>query len=200
MTLRVPESTEESVETVRSHLSALAGRTAFRERALTRANPAALALAAPHDVYYLGLSDLAGGASLDSAVVVGRRFIVMDGEKPIASAELADQDKRSGFQANEGRYVESTASAIAQAEEDPELAEDDYEVRLLRIPALYVTALWLKNEQGKGDFVIPLGPAPKPLEAGRKYTPTEVLSALAEPARIRLAFDDVGPTPPTPTP
>lgn len=191
MTLRVPVTTEESVETVRSQLAGLASRTAFRERALTRANPAGLALAAPHDVYSLGLRDLAGGASLDAATVVGRRFIVMDGDQPIASAEVADQDG-SGFQANEGPYVESTAAAIERAERDPELADDDYEVRLLRIPALYVVALWLKNERGGADVLIPLDPAPAPLEAGRKYEPAEVLRAVVEAARARLAFDEEG--------
>lgn len=190
MTLRVPEATEASVETVRSHLSGLAGRTGFRDRALTRANPAGLALAVPHDVYSLGLSDLAEGASLDAATVVGRRFIVMDGDKPIASAEVADQDKGSGFQANEGPYVESTAAAIEHAERDPDLADNDYEVRVLRIPALYVMALWLKNEQGGADVLIPLDPTPAPLEAGRKYAPAEIRSPLAEAARARLAFDD----------
>jgi hypothetical protein len=190
MTLRMPEPTEASVETVRSHLSELAGRTAFRRRALTRANPAGLALAAPHDVYSLGLSDLAEGASLDAATVDGRRFIVMDGDKPIASAEVADQGRGSGFQATEGPYVESTAAALERAEEDPDLDDDDYEIRVLRIPALYVMALWLKNEQGGTDVLIPLDPTPAPLEAGRKYAPAELLSALAEPARARLAFDD----------
>jgi hypothetical protein len=191
MTLRVPEATEASVETVRSHLSGLAGRTGFRDRALTRANPAGLALAAPHDVYSLGLSDLAEGAFLDAATLDGRRFIVMDGDKPITSAEVADQDKGSGFQANEGPYVESTAAAIEHAERDPDLADNDYEVRVLRIPALYVMALWLKNEQGGGaDVLIPLDPTPAPLEAGRKYAPAEIRSPLAEAARARLAFDD----------
>lgn len=193
MTLRAAEMTEESVEAVRSHLSELAGRTAFPKRALSRANPAGLSLAAPHDVYFLGLSDLAKGVSLDAATLVGRRFLVMDGDRPIASAELADQDEGPGFQANEGPYVQSTAAAIARAEEDPELADGDYEVRVLRIPALYFMGIWLKNEQGgQADVVIPLEPAPPPLDSGRKYTPEEILSTLAEPARTRLAFDDVG--------
>ena len=189
MTLRVPEPTEESVEAVRSHLSELAGRRAFPDRALSRANPMELALAAPHDVYFLGLRDLAEGASLDAATVVGRRFIVMDGDEPIASAELSGQDKGAGFQASEGRYVASTAAAIEDAENDPDLA-DDYEVRVLRIPALYLMALWLKNEQGGADVLIPLEPTPAPLEAGRKYAPLEISSPLAEAARARLAFDD----------
>jgi hypothetical protein len=195
MTLRVPDVSEESVETVRSHLSALAGRTSFPQRALTRANPAGLALAAPHDVYLLELGELAEGALLDAAKVVGRRFLVMDGDRAIASAELADHAEGPGFEANEGPYVESTAAAIARAEEDPELADGHYEVRVLRIPALYFMGIWLKNEQGGADVVIPLDPAPKGLEAGRKYAPEEMLPLLSDSARIRLAFDDVGDTP-----
>ena len=115
----------------------------------------------------------------------------MEGDKAIASAELADQDTGSaGFQANEGPFVESTADAIDQAERDPELADGDYEVRVLRIPALYVMALWLKDERGGADVLIPLDPTPAPLEAGRKYAPAELSSTLAEAARARLAFYD----------
>ena len=62
MTLRAAEMTEESVvEAVRS-ASVRTRRVAqlvLRKRALSRANPAGLSLAAPHDVYFLGLSDLA---------------------------------------------------------------------------------------------------------------------------------------------
>jgi hypothetical protein len=193
VTLRVPDVTEESVETVRSHLSALASRTSFPQRALTRANPAGLALAVPHDVYLLELGELAEGALLDAAKVVGRRFLVMDGDRAIASAELAESDD-SGFEANEGPYVGSTAAAIARAEQDPELAEGDYEVRVLRMPALYFMGIWLKNEQGGADVVIPLDPAPAGLEARRKYAPEELLPLLSDRARKRLAFEDAGGT------
>ncbi len=192
MTLRVPQPTEQSVETVRSHLSDLAARSNFRDRALARANPATLALAAPHDVYSLDLAELAAGASLDAATVVGRRFLVMDGPTPVASAEVAEPDKDSAFQVNEGPYVKSTAVAIARAETDPEFANDDYEVRVLRVPALYFMGLWLRNEPGSADVVIALDPAPAPLEAGSKYRPVELLSVLAKSARERLGYDDVG--------
>jgi hypothetical protein len=190
MTLRVVPATDESVELVGSRLAGLAARTAYRDRALTRADPAALALAVPHDVYTVRLRDLAEGTSLDAATVVGRRFLVMEGDRPIAAAELADQETGTGFQLNEGPYVEATADAIEHAESDPDLAGDDYEVRLLRIPAVYFTGLWLRSEQPDADVVIPLDPAPAPLEGGRKYGASEILSALGELARARLAADD----------
>lgn len=195
MTLRAAEISDDSVEEMRSHLSELAGRAGFPQRALSRANPLGLSLAVPHDVYFLGLSDLAEGASLDSAALVGQRVLVMDGEQAIASAELATDDRGSGFHSNEGPYVEATAEAIARADEDPELADGDYEVRLLRIPGLYFMGIWLKHERGGTDVVIPLEPAPSPFEARRKYSPEELISTLREPARTRLAFDDTGGNP-----
>jgi hypothetical protein len=192
MTLRVPDPSAKSLETVRSHLSELAGRRGFEHRALNRANPTRLGLTAPHDVYFLGLDELAEGASLDAARAVGRRFLVVEGDRPVASAELADHEEGTRLQANEGPYVESTAAAIAWAEQDRELAAGDYELRLLRIPALYFVGLWLKDEQDRADVVIPLEPSPAPLEPRRKYAPAEVLSPLAERARARRGFDDVG--------
>jgi hypothetical protein len=192
MTLRAATTTREGIEAVRTQLSELAGRTAFPDRALNRADPAELALAAPHDVYALGLDEVAAGATLDAAQKVGRRFLVLDGSRAIASAEVADRDALSGFQMNEGPYVEATASAIARAEEHPELADGDYEIRLLRIPALYFTGLWLKSDQDGTDRVIPLDPAPADIEPGDIHAPAELLATLAEHARRVRAFDDGG--------
>jgi hypothetical protein len=196
MTLRVPEPTRQSLEAVRSHLSALAGRAAFRQRALSQANPLDLALAAPHDVYSLGLDQLAEGVRLDAAQPVGRRFLVLAGDEAISSAEIAAPDG-SDFQANEGPYVAATATAIARAEADPALRERDYELRLLRVPALYFVALWLKDDRDPDhDVLIPLDPAPEPFEAYGKYRPDEVLAQLTPMARSRLQVDDVGGPPP----
>jgi hypothetical protein len=192
VTLRGATLKDETVEVVRSRLSDLARRAGFPQRALSRANPIALALAAPHDIYALGLADLAGGASIEAAERVGRRVLVLDGDQAIASAELAIRDDESALQVNEGPYVESTAAAIRRADQDPDLANDDYEIRVLRVPALYFMALWLKPDRGGDDLMIPLEPAPAPFDRQRKYAPDEILAALREAARIRLAFDDIG--------
>jgi hypothetical protein len=189
MTLRLPVVPDDTVEAVRSRLSALAGRPAFPERALGRADPDRVALAVPHDVYVLGLDRLAAGVTLADATLVGRRFLVLDGDAPVASAEMAGEGAE--FQTTEGPYVASTASAIARAEQDPELAKADYELRLLRIPALYFVGIWLKREGGAGDdVVIPLEPAPAGFVAGRSYAPAELLDLLREQARARLELDD----------
>ena len=57
----------------------------------------------------------------------------------------------------------------------------NYEVRMLRVPALYVVALWLKDLDGDDDLIVPLVPAPAFLEAGRAYREAEFLDTLEAP-------------------
>jgi hypothetical protein len=188
MTLRAAEVSPENIEEVRSHLSGLAGRARYSERALGGADPAGVALAAPHDVYTLGLDQLAAGVTIDDAQPVAKRFLIMEDDAAIASAEIAPEG--GSFQSNEGPFVGATAKAIHDAERDPELADGEYELRVLRLPALYLMAVWLKDEHGDGDVVIPLDPAPEPLEANRRYAPRELLPELERMGARQREFDD----------
>jgi hypothetical protein len=188
MTLRPAQPSPEVLDVVRSYLSALSQRPEYRTRALAQAEPSGLELAVPHDVFTLGLDELARGASIQEAQRVGQRYLVVDGDTAISSAEVTPEG--GGFQANEGPFVAATAGAIEQAEQDPGLADGRYELRLLRIPALYLMALWLKDDDGDGDWVIPLAPAPLPLEPGRHYRPDEVMPQLAQLAEARRQVDE----------
>lgn len=188
MTLRTVEPSPEAIATIRSHLTDLAARPQFRHRLLAQAEPTGVALAVPHDVYTIGLDRLAEGVGIERAEVVGQRFLVLDDDRPVASAELATG---GGFESNEGPFVGATAEAIRAAESSPQLADGRYELRLLRIPGIYLVALWLRDEDGDGDVVVPLAPAPAPLEAGRHYRPEEIQPLLQQLARERLAVRDV---------
>jgi hypothetical protein len=188
MAIRAGDTPDGAVETVERHLSELAARPHFRGvRRLQTVDPTDVALSAPHAVYHLGLDQLSGGAGLDTAEPVADRFLVMGANETVASAELA---RGGGFQATEGPYAEATAAAIRAAEASPELADGNYELRVLRIPGIYLMAVWLKDEDGDGDVVIPLEPAPQPLEAGRHYSPADLLAELETLAKRRLEFDD----------
>jgi hypothetical protein len=190
MALYTTDPDPEVVEVVRAQLAQLVGRPEFRDRALARANPLGLALAAPHDVYVLGLDELAEGARLADARLVAHRFLVLDDSAPLASAEVAT-DERAGLMVTEGPYVDGTARAIENAEERDDVA--DAEVRMLRIPALYLMALWLHERDGGNDILVPVEPAPAPLEPGRYYPADEFLAELAAMARQRLGGrDDAG--------
>ena len=186
MALHTFDPDPETVEAVRAHLSELVGRAEFSARRLARANPLALALAVPHEIYYMGLDELAEGRPVTTARSVAQGFLVFDGAEPVASAEVGGEG--SGFMVTEGQFVGATARAIERAERRDDIG--DAEVRLMRIPAVYLMALWLHDPDGRDDVVIPMEPAPAPLEAGRTYRPEELIQPLAEMARRRLDGGD----------
>jgi hypothetical protein len=116
---------------------------------------------------------------LEDAKPAGWRFLVADRDRVVASAELAD-DSGNAPSINSGPYVSATATAIDDLERLPEIADGDFELRILKVPGLYVVAAWLV---GGRRVVVPLAPAPSFLEAGRSYSEEEFMKALAEPAR-----------------
>jgi hypothetical protein len=188
MTIRPAEVSKESVEAVREHLSEIAARPEFPERALTGSAPWAVSLSAAHEVYSAGVDELAAGRGLASASPVAHGFLVMEGSNAIASVE--QDTEGGGVSSTEGPFADATARAIERAEEDPRLADGEYELRALRVPGLYLMAVWLKDLNGDGDVVIPLDPAPAPLEAGRSYGLQELEPELASMSRERLSFEE----------
>jgi len=55
------------------------------------------------------------------------------------------------------------------------------EVSVLRAPALYLLALWLRDE--KGDRLVPIAPCPPPLKAGETYPAERALRCWPGPQR-----------------
>lgn len=190
MTLRPAELSDSALEAIREGVARLAGRPAYRDRGLGGAREEDLDVAAPHDVYTLGLDALAAGKGLEAARPVGRRVLIMRAEQPVATAELDDPEGGGGLSATEGPFTEATATAISQVEGLPAVSERDYELRMLRLPALYFMALWLKDEAGTNDLIVPLDPAPAGIEPGRTYDEDELLGELRKRARSRLEESD----------
>ncbi|TDC59825.1 hypothetical protein E1258_16685 [Micromonospora sp. KC207] len=150
-------------------------------------------LSAPHPVHHVGLDAVAARRPLTEAPTTGWRFLVTTESTAVASSEVATdangQPERFE-QVNEGPYVQSTAWTLRDLAGAPEVQTDTYEPHLLKIPGIYVVALWLRQLDGDGNLFVPLAPAPDFLEAGRVYREDDLLDRLAEPARQRLEFDD----------
>lgn len=160
---------------------------------LTTLTPDQVRMTSPHEVHTIGLDALIEHRPLTESPTVAWRFLVETPAGPVASSEVAADEggQPTVFaQLNEGPYVASTARMLSDLEGIPEVESGDYEVRMLKIPGLYVAALWLDDRDGDDDLIIPLDPAPDFLEAGRTYREEEFLAAVEEPARQRLDFDD----------
>ena len=109
----------------------------------------------------MSADDINAGAGLDRARAVGWRHLVTEHGKAIASAETTvAQDGKTHVPSHvdEGPFVDATAAAVAAAQALPAVAAGDFEIRVLRIPALYFMALWLHSTAT--DLLMPLEPSP----------------------------------------
>lgn len=136
-------------------------------------------------MFTLGLNDLVASRDLESAKPTGWLFLVQDGDKTVASAEAVptgtgDEQVLSAF--NEGRVVGSTSDALRSARELPEMSKDDFEPRLLRVPGLYVTALWLHKAGGLGDLLVPLDPSSVDAQVGQPVPASRLIEELRSKA------------------
>lgn len=186
MSLHTPDLSDSAQEAIRTSLADLASRPNYATRELSRALGAApepeLAVAAPHDIYNLSLSALVESAAADSAEQVGRRCLVTSQGEPVATVELPDPSGEEGVVTTHGRFTKATADALGAIEGSSEVDDGDYDLRMLRVPSLYLMALWLKDRQGEDDIFVPLTPAPSELEAGTHYSWDDLRTRLKEPA------------------
>lgn len=177
MPIVAPELPSAALEAIRSGIGA-SGR--FPQR-----RGGALSLTLPHQVYTAGLDDLAGGKDLTQAVrLTGWRALLEENRQVVAAAEVpVAPGEPAAASINRGALVQSTVEALETAERHEPVRAEAFEPRLLKIPALYVTALWLHRSGESDDLVIPLAPTPQPLTTGEIYDGPRFAREVADMAR-----------------
>ena len=178
----------------------------LRERNVPTGMPVAMHLEAlsysePHPVFSVPLDALAGGKLLDGATHASWRYLLVQDERAIAEVELSAGRrgaKGAGAKSPEflglthGPFTEATIEALAAAEQLPQVAAADYELRLLKVPAVYLLALWLHG--AKDDILIPMGDPPGGLKPNRPYAEAAVIDALQgiveQTTRFQDAYDE----------
>ncbi|HTS61031.1 MAG TPA: hypothetical protein VMH28_03350 [Candidatus Acidoferrales bacterium] len=184
MPLIAPEPPPQVAETVQSTFRAAVEPRSVKIPALRRA-AGPLTLTEPHQIFSLGLNDLAAGRALEGAKPTGWRYLVRDTENVLASAETAIREGGAEhvFSAfNASAAVASTVRALQTARGLPEVRGGSFEQRLLRIPALYFTALWMHSTQGGEDLLVPLEPSPD-VPIGQAVPAAQLLGELASKAK-----------------
>ena len=120
-------------------------------------------------IYYLGLGELKDKKDVSTAKHVSWRYLIKHKGKEVASADaFIDKDGTSKFShVNEGPLVSGLVSALKIANSEAILQRNDFEVRILMVPALYVAALWLVDSRLIQDYVVPFEPSPANITANR---------------------------------
>ncbi|WP_119421375.1 hypothetical protein [Desertibaculum subflavum] len=199
MPLRTIDPPLQAFEAVRAKLADLAAFDGFRTPSLRRADTGAIALSTPHRTALLRLDRIKGAADLRRAAEPkGWRFLLHEGDRVVAAVETQDFKGQHRFgQVNEGPFTAATEQAIRRAESLDQVKRGRYTPTFLLVPAIYVAALWLEDEAGEADLVIPLAPAPpelKPMEpiAARAFLAVLAKLAARVPPEDRRARDPSG--------
>ena len=144
----------------------------------------------PHPVYTLGLDDLAAGKGLETACLEAWRYLLVANHQVRHAAEVLPGPQggcRFGMLTN--GFVSGAEQAFALAEGLPEVRNGAYEIRALRVPALYVMALWLKDLHGQQDRFIVLPPVFPPPQALTPYSASELLAILHRKAAHKAPLE-----------
>lgn len=139
-------------------------------------------------VYQLGLNDIAEPRlGLSVARQIGWRYLIDD---ELSASVLVDrgrdQHRFSSF--TRGRLPAALAQRIVGLKNSSRLKERSVELSIIEIPALHVTALWLRDDDRNpaNDLVMPVLSKQRGLAEGKLLTAQEFVRALVEPARVKL--------------
>lgn len=146
-----------------------------------------------HEVFTTSVDDLAGGKGLDQAKAVAWRYLVESQGKVEGSVEVALHEGESGHEfsmINKGPFNQATLEALNVAEQSDVAQKESPKLAFLRIPALYVMALWLRSENPENDIFIPLAPTHQDLEPGKEYSREAFLSIMEKAAQETSAKEE----------
>ena len=150
-----------------------------------------------HPVYFVPLDALAQGKLLQAAKQTSWRYLLVQNGAAVAEAELSAGSRRAKggksrtlefASLTHGPFAGATVDALAAAERLPQVARQEYELRLLKIPAVYFVALWL--HAANDDILIPMGQPPGGLKRNEPYTEAAVVAALRDSAAQASRFDE----------
>jgi hypothetical protein len=186
MPLRTPDPPAEVVSVIERELPEyLAASEILAARGVEAVQPAL-----PHRIYSATLEEAARGLAADDLETVGWRFLLLAGEEAVAAVEVGDAGAIT--QLEEGHFVGLTSRAVEAGERLGETRSGDFEVRLVRIPALFFLAVWLHGDDR--DLLLPLDPEGGD---GVSAAPTQfddLTATLRDKAERKLrAYGEVGP-------
>ena len=182
MSIALDTPPAESLEALRPAVSSLPPVEARVLDGLAKLPPEQTAAELPHRMDTLTLEALLEGPGLAATRPFGWRFLAS--ALPDAAIEVVATENGHEFALiNRGPFVAGTRAALARAEAHPEVAGGEYRPTVLRVPALYVMALWLHASGGDGDLIFPIAPAPAELDVGRAWRLDDFQATLRELAQ-----------------
>jgi hypothetical protein len=112
----------------------------------------------PHKIYTMSQNTIKDCNDFSQAKLVGMRvFNPADNESALETVcrDSGNEHKYAGT--NKGNHIKATKIALMLAEELEEIKNNEFELAFLRVPSLYINAVWLKSSKDwKKDIFIPI--------------------------------------------
>jgi hypothetical protein len=143
-------------------------------------------------VYVLGLGAVVAGPDFSAAKLgLWTHFFpsAREGDSQVVAADV-NADTLRFASLKEGPQVLAFYQQVKMLQQAPDIAPRSFELAQLRIPALHVKAVWLKDKAGTNDVVIPIAPTDPALTPERRYSVPEFLAALRPAAESAMAQTD----------
>ncbi len=143
-------------------------------------------------VFHISLSEIMSENGFENANPVSWRHIHTDSKGPCAiEIQLADEEKDHQFQeVDRGNMAEEYKTLLGAWDKIEELEKEDYEIAYLRIFALKIGALWLRADERKNDYFIPLPPHFHGLVSGKMYRAEQFLEITRQAVHTLMSGGD----------
>jgi len=148
-------------------------------------------LSHPHKIYFLGLRDVARGAGIRKAKLVGWRYLVKRKGHTHAVDVSVDRLGNHRFShLSHGRFPAETLSALKATLAGKHAKAGEYLLGVLEVPSLHVIALRLEDRKDHDkDILIPLPPTHHLLGPGRPYPAQQMLEVLRAAASEKVKME-----------
>ena len=195
MALNIPPAPLASAQALRQGLQALPERN--KQTFMTEASGGAPPeQTLPHQVFLMSAGDVLASGALDNSRPAAWRYILQqpaDLKGGVARVTAEVTETQGGYRfANlqHGWITEATRNAVQYARSLPQVANGSFDLRMLRIPALLLDALWLKNRDQGEDLVVPIASRCPVVRPNTVYRPMEFLAAVKDLAAKVMSFDN----------
>jgi len=156
--------------------------------------PESLSYLDPHRNYGVTLDAIAKGQLLSVATPGTWRYLITNNDKCVGELELAssiDEDNNEVIKRfvalHHGEAAQATLDVLNSEEASLVVQQGDYEVRFLRIVALYFDAVWLHSQNR--DALIPIHSGIKTLRHRKAYSEGDIIGVLQPLALEAQRFD-----------
>lgn len=145
-------------------------------------------------VFSLDFTTVWNGGGLSSASQTAWRSLIFVHGEPFGDLDykyLGNRFSGKPIAVRRGPRAAGLIDAVRRAEKKPEPAQILWEMSILMIRELNIEALWLRRQDGGGEWVNPIAPARSALSIVHFYSRAEFEEVIAEVAKRRMNFKEV---------